>query len=130
MGIFQKIHRGIERWLHAEEIEQMQQAPQPTDEERAMLESIKRQIQIIKVDFEKSERGEFPNGNDIERYYEYHKRFVDHRNETWGAGKLVVIDKTLFVIEATEKGWDYLRENCGMTQPKPWSTSGNVWKAQ
>lgn len=141
MGIFKKIENKVSNWLFKEEIEVEKEVVEyykqnmPSKEE--LEESKKRELEVIKQEFEKMKREDLskpPTYSDINRYYGYYTNFIENikliEENTGEKCPYNVPSSPVSISDYSDKakkdGWRYLRMSCGLptgnlNEPrKPW----------
>lgn len=153
MGILSKINEKIDRWLHKEEYELIEQRraeglPVTQEEYEAMereeIEKMKRVMETEMKRILEEDHTRPPTQADINRYYTYHENYVSNMKGLeqnvglWTRAPKEITRLEKYCDEAKEKGWDYLRQSCGMptgdmSKPRsPWvvGKTSSDWSTQ
>lgn len=130
MGLLQKFNEKVQGWLFKEEIEFTEQRRAeglpvtPEEFEAQHKAELERMERVTAQEMKKilaENHNKKPSQADINRYYTYHENYVDnmkglekHIGGLWTKAPENQIRLDVYNDEAHEKGWDYLRNSCGM----------------
>ncbi len=143
--VLRKVNQKIDRWLHKEEYEAMEQEQQKqmelVEKLKEDLERVKEQVQII----EQEDHSQPPTDDDVDRYYDYHRTYVENirtmkeKTGMWVTKEKPLIPRIEFRQKAEQEGWSFLRGSCGLPEGSilergaPWASwmdDGQKWQTE
>lgn len=128
MGFFKNLSGKIESWLLKDEINEfnnqqnnnqnkIQLSPEQIEELNKIGEMIQERQEYVNDQIaiiESEDHSIKPTQNDINRYFDYHVKYIDALkfNNVWSSS--ILINEDDYKSRGRVEGWDFLRESCGL----------------